>query len=92
MISARGSTTFRTMGHGVMFSIVMGEGLGGGDGAGEMRCIVYRGDIGIGMGLSIRRNFGMITFMGSTGIEGDTQAGKMWLKEKERNEYGLMGG
>lgn len=76
MISARGSTTFRTMEHGVLFSIAMGEGLGGGDGAGERRCIVYRGDIGIGMELSIRRNFGMITFMGSIGIEGDTQVGK----------------
>lgn len=92
MISARGSTTFRTMEHGVLFSIAMGEGPGEGNGAGERRCIVYRGDIGIGMGLSIRRNFGMITFMASTGIEGNTQVGKMWLKEKDRNDYVVMGG
>lgn len=92
MISARGSTTFRTMEHGVLFSIVMGEGLGGGNGVGERRCIVYRGDIGIGMGLSTLRNFGMIIFMASTGIEGNTQVGKMCRKEKEINEYGVMGG
>ncbi|KAJ5498258.1 hypothetical protein N7453_007309 [Penicillium expansum] len=70
MISARGSITFRTMGRGVLLSIAMGEGLGEGNGLGRRRCIVCRGDIGIGMELSIRRNFGTIAFMGSTGIEG----------------------
>lgn len=80
------------MEHGVMLSIAMGEGLGGGNGAGEMRRIVYRGDIGIGRGMSIQRISGMIPFMAITGTEGNTQVGKMWLKEKERGEYGVMGG
>ncbi|KAJ5920578.1 hypothetical protein N7516_011436 [Penicillium verrucosum] len=63
-----------------------------GNGAGEMRRIVYRGDIGIGRGMSIQRISGMIPFMAITGIEGNTQVGKMWLKEKKRDEYGVMGG
>lgn len=65
---AQGNTPSRMMELGVVCGIAMEQLRGGADGAERRkRCIVYQGDIGIGMGLSVLGTIGTILFMEDIG-------------------------